>query len=188
MDVLLVIPRAFWLLLPMLTPNSIAVLVGGGTPIDFGRKMKDGNRIFGDGKTWRGLIGGILLSMGLGVLQWRLAWELGEPEWSWTEGFYPTLLIIFIMALGAMLGDLTGSYIKRRKKKDQGAKFPVLDQYDFFIMAVLLLLILQFDWFVANFIEDEYLIGFIGIIIVIPLLHRGLNIIGYKLGKKDVPW
>ncbi|KYK29581.1 MAG: hypothetical protein AYK23_01575 [Candidatus Proteinoplasmatales archaeon SG8-5] len=188
MDILLVIPRAFWLLLPMLIPNSIAVLVGGGAAIDLGRKMKDGTRVFGDGKTWRGLIGGVLLSTGLGILQWRLALELDEPDWLWSEEFFPTLFILFLMAFGAMLGDLVGSFIKRRKKKAQGAEFPILDQYDFFIVAVLLLLILQFTWFVDNFIDGEYLVGFIGIIILIPLLHRGLNIIGYKLGKKDVPW
>jgi CDP-2,3-bis-(O-geranylgeranyl)-sn-glycerol synthase len=187
MDVLLVIPRAFWLLLPMLIPNSIAVLVGGGMPVDFGRKMKDGSRVLGDGKTWRGLFGGVLLSMCLGVIQWRVAAELGEPEWSWGE-FYPTMFILFLLAFGAMMGDLMGSFIKRRKKKKQGAKFPILDQYDFFIGAVVLLLMLQFSWFVTNFVENEYLAGLIGIIILIPLLHRGLNIIGYKLGKKDVPW
>jgi CDP-2,3-bis-(O-geranylgeranyl)-sn-glycerol synthase len=187
MDILLVIPRAFWLLLPMLIPNSIAVLVGGGTPVDFGRKMRDGTRVLGDGKTWRGLIGGVTLSMALGVLQWGIATELNEPDWSWGD-FYPTLFILFLLAFGAMAGDLIGSFIKRRINKDQGAKFPVLDQYDFFIFAVILLLFLQTEWFIDNFIEDEYLIGFIGIIIIIPLLHRGLNIIGYKLGKKDVPW
>ena len=49
---------AFWIMIPAYIPNPAAALVGGGTPIDFGKCAKDGNRLFGDGKTWRGLIGG----------------------------------------------------------------------------------------------------------------------------------
>ncbi len=41
--------KTIWLLLPAYTPNNFAVLFGGGTPIDLGKKFIDGKRILGDG-------------------------------------------------------------------------------------------------------------------------------------------
>jgi CDP-2,3-bis-(O-geranylgeranyl)-sn-glycerol synthase len=188
MELLLVIPLALWLMIPMLVPNSAAVLFGGGMPMDFGRKMKDGTRILGDGKTWRGLAGGTASGMVIGLIQWGIAKSLDAPDWLWSDGLQNTILILFLLAFGSMLGDTLGSFIKRRMKKKSGAKVPVLDQYDFFIGTMILIVPLQFDWFYTNFIVDEYIIGLIGLIIIIPLLHRAVNIIGYKMGKKDVPW
>src|SRR5256885_14404478 len=52
------IPQALWFFLPAFIANPMAVVFGGGSPIDGGRSLSDGQRIFGDGKTWRGLIGG----------------------------------------------------------------------------------------------------------------------------------
>jgi CDP-2,3-bis-(O-geranylgeranyl)-sn-glycerol synthase len=188
MHLLLVIARALWLMIPMLLPNSAAVLFGGGTPMDFGKTMKDGTRIFGDGKTWRGLAGGTLSGMVVGIIQSIIATcVLDAPEWAW-GGFNETLLILFLLAFGSMLGDLLGSFVKRRAGRKRGARFPVLDQYDFFIGTMLLILPLQWPWFRENFIAGEYWLGLVGLLIIIPLLHRGVNIIGYKMGKKDVPW
>ena len=51
-------------MLPAYLPNPIAALVGGGTPIDLGRNFTDGKRVFGDGKTYRGLIIGIFAGIG----------------------------------------------------------------------------------------------------------------------------
>ena len=53
-----IIIQALWLIIPAYIANASAVLVGGGTPIDFGKNWKDGRRILGDGKTWNGLIVG----------------------------------------------------------------------------------------------------------------------------------
>src|SRR2546428_8562271 len=52
------IPQALWFFLPGFVANSMAVVFGGGTPIDFGRTLGDRERLFGDGKTWRGPLGG----------------------------------------------------------------------------------------------------------------------------------
>ena len=69
LEIVMAILRAVWLMVPMLIPNSAAVLFGGGTPVDFGKKMKNGTRYLGDGKTWNGLIGGTLSGVILGVIQ-----------------------------------------------------------------------------------------------------------------------
>ena len=188
MEALVAIVRALWLMLPMLVPNSAAVLLGGGTPIDFGKKMKDGTRVLGDGKTWRGLAGGVLVGIIGGFIQSIIATSVFDaPDWAYGD-FNATLLTLFCLSFGAMLGDLTGSFIKRRMKKDRGANVPGLDQYTFFVGALIFILIFRFTWFKDNFLTGINLIGLIAFIIIIPLLHRGVNIIGYKMGKKNVPW
>ena len=58
-----IIIQALWLVLPAYIANASALLIGGGTPIDFGKNWKDGKLILGDGKTWRGLITGAFVGM-----------------------------------------------------------------------------------------------------------------------------
>ncbi|HET7324878.1 MAG TPA: CDP-archaeol synthase, partial [Halococcus sp.] len=50
---------ALWAMLPAYVPNNAAVVFGGDRPIDGGRTW-DESRVLGDGKTWRGTIGGTL--------------------------------------------------------------------------------------------------------------------------------
>ncbi|MBA3044767.1 MAG: CDP-2,3-bis-(O-geranylgeranyl)-sn-glycerol synthase [Candidatus Thermoplasmatota archaeon] len=188
MDAIFAILRAVWLMVPMLIPNSAAVLFGGGTAIDFGRTMKDGTRILGDGKTWNGLIGGTLSGMGLGMIQIIIMNLLDVPSWTYGVCVPSTVFILFLLAFGSMFGDMLGSFIKRRIKVARGAKAPGLDQYDFLIGTLILIIPLQWAWFRANFLDGVYLVGFIGLIILIPIMHRVVNIIGFKMGKKDVPW
>ena len=188
LDVIVAVLRAVWLMVPMLIPNSAAVLFGGGPAMDFGKKMKDGRRILGDGKTWLGTLGGTLTGVVIGIIQVIIMNFLDMPDWTVNPDIIQALPILFLLAFGSMLGDMLGSFIKRRSGKKRGAKFPVLDQYDFFIGAMILIIPLQWAWFYDNFIDGIYLAGLVGLIILIPLMHRSVNIIGFKMGKKDVPW
>ena len=45
---------AFWYILPAYLANATPVLLGGGKPLDLGLKWLDGERLFGDHKTFRG--------------------------------------------------------------------------------------------------------------------------------------
>ena len=132
MDLLLVAISGIVLFLPALVPNSAAVLFGGGTPVDFGRTWR-GKRILGDGKTWRGLFGGVAAgtAVGLGMI---LATEaLGSAD-LWRYGdLAQGAGLVFVMALGSLLGDMTGAFIKRRLGMERGSKAPLLDQYDFVV-------------------------------------------------------
>ncbi|UCH88761.1 MAG: CDP-2,3-bis-(O-geranylgeranyl)-sn-glycerol synthase [Thermoplasmata archaeon] len=185
---LIVIGTAFWITIPAYLPNSCAVIFGGGTPMDFGKSMKDGRRILGKGKTWRGFFGGALAGIGIGLLQLTIAFNF-DPDNLWGFGsFSDALFIIALLAFGAMLGDALGSFIKRRRGQKPGAPSPGLDQYDFLIGAWLLVIIFQTHWFYSNFVEGIHIVGLIAILIITPLLHKAVNIIGYKTGKKDVPW
>ncbi|OGS42420.1 MAG: alpha/beta hydrolase [Euryarchaeota archaeon RBG_16_62_10] len=176
-----------WLMLPALVPNSAAVLFGGGTPMDFGRSWR-GKRILGDGKTWSGFFGGSLTGVFVGVLIALVAWSLGS-ERTWGYGCcLSAIVVVASLSFGSMLGDSTGSFVKRRLGVGRGQKAPVLDQYNFVAGAVLLVLLTSPDWFLDHFVRDNGLYGLALFLVVVPLLHRGVNVIGYKMGKKDVPW
>jgi CDP-2,3-bis-(O-geranylgeranyl)-sn-glycerol synthase len=176
-----------WLMLPALIPNSAAVLWGGGKPMDFGRSWK-GKRLLGDGKTWRGFFGGAMTGVVFGVIQIGIAAALGT-ESSWGFGAWPwSLVAVLSLGFGSMIGDSFGSFVKRRIGRERGAKAPVLDQFNFVLGAIVLILIFRPGWFVEHYIDDNGIFGLILFLVVVPLLHRGVNIIGYKLGKKNVPW
>jgi len=67
MDPVAVVATALWAMLPAYVPNNVAVVAGGGRPIDGGRTW-NGRRLLGDGKTWRGTAAGVLAGVGLAVL------------------------------------------------------------------------------------------------------------------------
>ncbi|MEW6070308.1 MAG: CDP-2,3-bis-(O-geranylgeranyl)-sn-glycerol synthase [Candidatus Thermoplasmatota archaeon] len=185
----IVVLQSFWLMLPCYVSNSSAVLVGGGKPVDFGRNFFDNKRIFGDGKTWLGLIGGIVIGMGVGSAQ-IISLSIAKiynyhsdfiPEFGSNSNF---IVVLFCLCFGAMFGDLLKSFVKRRLGIERGKKLIILDQLDFVLGAWLFLTIFARNWFFSYF----HLPHIIFILLVTPLLHRVVNIIGYKLGKKKVPW
>src|SRR3989449_7533318 len=79
------IPQALWFFLPAFVANPMAVVFGGGTPIDFGRILGDRERLFGDGKTWRGPAGGTLFGAVLGLL-FTPPVHLLAPKFPWLFG------------------------------------------------------------------------------------------------------
>ncbi|UCE45116.1 MAG: CDP-2,3-bis-(O-geranylgeranyl)-sn-glycerol synthase [Methanobacteriota archaeon] len=176
-----------WLMLPALVPNSAAVLLGGGRPIDFGRSWR-GRRILGDGKTWRGFTGGAGCGIIVGLVQIAAA-DLGSFGEMWAFGEWPSALTIVVcLGLGSMLGDSMGSFIKRRLGVGRGKRAPGLDQYNFVIGAVVLVAIFNYNWFQTHYIEGVAIWSLVALLVVVPALHRGINVIGYRLGRKDVPW
>lgn len=158
--------------------------------MDFGRSMRDGERILGTGKTWRGLLGGILGGLFVGGIQIAIAAAVGDPKLVPT--FDPGLgaaspasfLVVFVLALGALLGDATKSFAKRRLKLKRGHHLPVADQYDF-VLGTWILSILVFPaWFASNFALE----GMLVIVLVNYFLHRGTSVLGYRMGLKAEPW
>ena len=179
------IPQALWFFLPAFLANPCAVLFGGGTPVDFGRVLRDGERVFGDGKTWRGLVGGIGGGTAVGLALSTLA-DLAAPAWSFGSPGTAALASA-LLASGALLGDLCGAYVKRRLHKPRGAKAPGLDQYDFVAGALAAIALLP-TWSVERFFTGDGLLGLAAIIVITPALHRVVNIVGYRMGRKHEPW
>jgi CDP-2,3-bis-(O-geranylgeranyl)-sn-glycerol synthase len=174
-------------MIPALLPNSAAVLFGGGTPVDFGKTWK-GRRLLGEGKTWRGFFGGALTGMLFGALQIVIALHIGE-EVGWGYGELPwALATVAALSFGSMTGDSIGSFAKRRFGVDRGSKAPVLDQYNFVLGAIVFVLVISPSWFMDHYFHENGVWGLVLFLVMVPILHRSANIIGYKLGKKDVPW
>ncbi|MFY1644548.1 CDP-archaeol synthase, partial [Methanoculleus bourgensis] len=95
-----------------------------------------------------------------------------------------TLLSVTLLAAGALLGDLAKSFFKRRLGKERGESWPIADQYDLVIGSFLLMLLIYPQWLFENITLPIA----VWIVIITPLLHRVVNIIGYYIGVKEVPW
>jgi CDP-2,3-bis-(O-geranylgeranyl)-sn-glycerol synthase len=190
------IGMVMYFIFPAYTANSFAVLVGGGMPMDGGRKLKDGRRILGDGKTWRGFAGGVLLAAGVGCIMnwagtmlpadWVTPWSRGD--WTYSIDWQAALPAVFLLCLGAMLGDALGSFIKRRTGIERGGKALLLDQLGFLVIALLLPAAVMPGWFAGHFIDNWRFAGLVFAFVVTPLIHRLINWVGYKMGAKKVPW
>ncbi len=169
--------------LPAMMANSLAVVFGGRLIIDGGRCLS-GKRILGDGKTWSGLLGGTLSASLVGVVLALIFNPYLDMHGFPTPGIY----IIFTLAFGALLGDICGSFVKRRLGKKRGEKMFILDQYDFVLGSFILTSLLFHEWMINTYLLDDRWTALLLIIVLIPLLHRGVNTIGYKIGLKKEPW
>ncbi|MDP8011698.1 MAG: CDP-2,3-bis-(O-geranylgeranyl)-sn-glycerol synthase [Thermoplasmata archaeon] len=178
--------NALWIMLPAYVANPAAVLFKGKLPIDFNKNFFDGRRILGKGKTWKGFFGGAFSGIVIGEIEQILATIFPNIYFvQFSQSQIQAILIIITISFGSMLGDSFGSFIKRRIKLESGANALFLDQYPFLIISLLLYFII----FSSSFIK--YLwnpVSLITLIVITPLLHRLVNIIGFKIGKKEVPW
>nr|MDO8100266.1 CDP-2,3-bis-(O-geranylgeranyl)-sn-glycerol synthase [Candidatus Njordarchaeota archaeon] len=184
MDILTV-ALSLWLIFPAYVANAMPVLVGGGTPIDLGRNFVDGYRLFGDGKTFRGFGGGLIAGTLTGVFEAFISSWVIDNLRNLTELSaisVETLQCIpsraFLISLGALLGDLLGSFIKRRIGVKRGAPAPILDQLTF-LAGAFILVSFSFPF------QLEYAII---LVILTPLMHLAANMISYLIGLKKVPW
>ncbi len=149
---------------PAYAANGAPVLFGGGAPLDFKRKI-GGKRIFGDHKTIRGTAAALVIGILAGVIE-SLA--------------FPFMLKISIMlTLGAVFGDLLGSFIKRRTGYKSGRSFPIMDQFGFIAFALIF----------AFWLDSLPLwYGIVFIVVLTGVMHPLTNIGANKLKLKSVPW
>jgi CDP-2,3-bis-(O-geranylgeranyl)-sn-glycerol synthase len=178
-DALFSFIQVLYFFLPAYLANMAPVLVRGtfeclALPIDGGR-MLGGKRIFGDHKTWRGLIAGVVAGALVFELQ-RLAYEAGWwRELAFFEYSRASPLPGALMSLGALAGDAIKSFFKRRVGIAPGASWLLFDQLDFFIGAYA---------FVA-FVYAPPLWPTFAAVPVILVCNIAVNAIGYLLGFKE---
>ena len=197
MGVTHVVLTALWLMLPAYLANMLPVFVGGGMPIDLRKNWKDGHRILGDGKTWRGLLVAPLLAAALtGILQWladNTAWGAADglafPGWgAWPYWF----VLAYAMGFGALAGDAVESFFKRRTGRLRGERWIPFDQLDFVIGGLVFGFLAAWLMSLAGApnvaVEVFTLERVTAIVLLTPALHLLVNFIGYKIGAKDVPW
>jgi len=162
-----IILEALKFIFPAYCANAIPVVTGGGQPIDFGKKFFDGKPIFGKNKTLRGFFSGFVIGTAVGLVE---------------SVFFPKYPIFFglLLSLGALFGDLTGAFVKRRIGLAPGDLLPVIDQVDFVIGAILFSLPLH-----LQVLSGELILV---VLIVTPIIHLITNFSAYKLGLKNNPW
>lgn len=150
---------ALYLIFPAYCANAVPVIFGGGRPIDGGRNFRDGRPVLGPRKTFRGFFAGLIIGTLVGFLQGHV-------------------LLGFMLSLGALTGDLVESFIKRRLGRPPGASFPVADQLDFVLGALLF----------SIPVAPPSLPVALTIVIVTPPIHLLTNFLAYLLGVKKEPW
>ena len=90
---------------------------------------------------------------------------------------FPVLFALLI-PLGALLGDLTGAFIKRRLSIAPGGLLPVVDQIDFVVGAVVFSLpLMLIGWEVL-----------VTVLLITPPIHLFTNFLAYKMKLKKHPW
>lgn len=138
MNILLQFINGFLYILPAYVANSSPTVVGGGPTIDGGKTAPDARPIFGNHKTWRGLFGGISLGVLTGLLVFLIGTYLLKSHFTLLGTLSDCLFRALLLSTGTHIGDLLGSFIKRRINISSGEPFPIFDQIGFFLFAILL--------------------------------------------------
>ena len=218
--------HALLVFLPAYVANMSPVLVaklipGWKAPIDGGRVGKDGKRLLGPGKTWRGLAGGTVLGAVTALVVGAVVPFHDEPGlfagWDYgLKGFdgapigsdvpcddtqakcaadpaspaWAVALFGAIMGFMALTGDAVKSYFKRRTGRDRGKPWVPFDQLDFVVFGVAAMLMaspLLVDGWVAAALLDDWVV-LATLFVLTPLLHFLVNVLGYLMKLKEVPW
>ena len=201
------------LIAPAYISNASMVITGGGRPIDGGKLFRDGRRILGDHKTMKGLKGPLYIGIPLSFIIFLLFFILWQPIediifQASAEGLYilyndinifqyyfiggetplnflVLLIRIILASYGAVIGDLVGSFLKRRFDIKSGAPFWIVDQLDFALIAI-------FFVSIPGFISPLFILPdiyiFIFLIILTPAVSLIANTVAYLVGLKSVPY
>ncbi len=168
---------ALWLFLPAATANAAPVfgpkipfVRQWNSPIDGGRTFRE-QRIFGNHKTWRGLLCGIVIAT---LTLWIQQLLFRHVEWAqYVSGPVDyTSLPLFILgplfAIGALGGDAIESFFKRQRGIKSGKAWVPFDQIDYIIGAVIVTLpffvlsLSQYLWILSIWFSMHLLVSYIG--------------------------
>ncbi|WP_022765908.1 CDP-archaeol synthase [Butyrivibrio sp. XPD2006] len=151
-------------------------------PMDGGRVLRDGNRIFGDNKTWKGFLGYLIFGTVFTVI-WGFA--IRNTALNSLDFFYINNenTLTFNMIVGVLLGlayalfELPNSFVKRRLSITPGkpatgikkAIFVFVDQADSIFGCAL----------VVWFFYDLGILKYIGFVVVGAVTHIIFNMLLY---------
>jgi CDP-2,3-bis-(O-geranylgeranyl)-sn-glycerol synthase len=133
-EILLEIAAAMWFIFPAYCANAAPVIFGGGPQMDFGKKFSDGKPILGSHKTFRGFLAGLIVGTLVAVVQ-TLLYE--QVLFEYGSQFSYSILLGFMLSLGALVGDLVESFAKRRLDRPPGSSLQIADEIDFVLGAFL---------------------------------------------------
>jgi len=138
---------ALWFFVPAGFANATPIIVAKWpllrawqTPLDFGHNYR-GKRIFGDSKTWRGLICAAIVGLTMFALQQRLATHMGSFSTYLQTAKYTSLPLLtgLLLGAGALIGDAAESFFKRQRNIAPGHSWFPFDQLDYIVGACLLM-------------------------------------------------
>ena len=150
---------AVYIFLPAYFANASPVVLGGGEPLDGGRKWLDGKPFLGSHKTVKGTFFGFVVGAVVGFLQ-------GNP------------LGGVLQSVGAITGDIVASFFKRRWNLRPGESMPLVDQLDFITFAILM----------SYPVQRTSLEGVLLILVLTVPIHYVVNYVAWLLRLKENPW
>jgi len=189
-DVALAAVRVLYLFAPLLVSAALSGVVlrfdllrALSRPIDAGLSLHDG-RLFGDGKTWRGVFVAVVGSIATVAVQRAIGAHAGglalvdyrklNPVWFGAS-----------MGAGAVLGELPNSFVKRRLNIPPGGTsrgwtsilFYLWDQIDLLTVAWPLL---------ALWMAPGALVVVVSFALALAI-HPLVALIGYAVGARESP-
>jgi len=137
---------------------KLPVLKSWRIPIDGGKILKDGRRVFGDNKTWKGFFGMIVLTALAARVFWHNAFQYSYLCGAWLGFAY-------------VLSELPNSFIKRRLGIESGKNGGIIqtffDQADSVIGCVLFMPL----YYPLTLIEAA------GILVIATATHYVVNVL-----------
>lgn len=183
MEAIVWVGKLIWFFLPAGVANMAPVLFKNtvpflAVPVDNNIQL-GGKPLFGNHKTWRGLIVGTLCG-GLVFASQKYLSTVSDlfstfPVYEYTN--FPWWFG-FLLGLFALLGDMFKSFFKRRFSISDGAMWFPFDQIDFVIGALLAISIFVY-------VDIATWLTVLGLAIFFHIL---INRIGFHMGLKDTPW
>lgn len=174
--------KSLFFLLPAAFANMAPIFVKKirflNYPIDFGYKFNS-RRIFGENKTWRGFVSAISLSLFIIFVQ-KLLYQFDVVKIISIIDYDSTNILVLglLFGLGAMLGDLVESFIKRQIDILPGRKLIIFDQLDWVVGSMLFAMIyVDLELYFVLYVFGLFLI-----------LHILVKHIGFYLGLEDKKW
>jgi len=173
----------FYLFFPVFVANMapqvasrLGILKFLDKPVDFGKTLF-GKRIFGQNKTLRGFLVGIIFSIIVSFSQYILdANKIIEIEK--LSGLWQFILFGFLAGFGALFGDSVESFFKRQFGIKEGRPFIPFDQIDY-ILGFLLFTSITVSW------EWEEIVF---ALLCGLLLNPIVNFLAYLLKIKKTYW
>lgn len=177
-----IILQIIYLLIPAGVANIIPILVKKikflDYPVDFNLKLF-GKSFLGRNKTFRGLFFGIIGGMIFVIIQFFLyRFEFFKNLSLVNYSEINILFFGFLVGFSVLVGDLIGSFVKRRFSFKPGQSFYVLDQMDSIIGFIIFVVPIYFkSWYILVWLVLVWLVG-----------HLIFKYIGYlcKLNKEKI--
>ena len=177
---------ALWFFLPAGLANAAPVFASRipkseklALPLDFGKSFR-GKRIFGENKTFRGLLAGIIIAeitVGLQRFAYMHNGFFHSISMHINYGVINIWYLGFLFAVGALGFDALKSFFKRQFGVKPGGTWFPFDQIDYIIGGLLL----------SSIVVDLSHLSYYWIGLIWFLIHPMATFVAWLVGLKDSP-